>query len=269
MPAEIITVANHKGGVTKSTSTINLAVGLALTGRRVLCVDCDAQSNTTSVLGPRAGGKIDVEDDLYDVITGVVEARKAIVATRIEGLDLLPATLALSRLDQEMISMHRREEQIRRRLTPIMDDYDVIVLDLPPNLGQVVIAGLSAASLMILATDATEWGVEGVLSFVEWSAELRAAEVLTADLVGVLISKYVPEQIASREALDALVESGLPIFDTKVPLRTAANRMAKTGIVVGDKDADPDLATAYASAVVELLEKIQAVQERRGRHARA
>jgi chromosome partitioning protein len=105
VPAEIIAVANHKGGVGKSFTAVSLASGMAHAGWRTLLVDCDAQANATSMFDPED----QVEFDLLDVIVGGVEVAKAVVTTRVPGLDLLGSSLDVARLDQELITRHYRE----------------------------------------------------------------------------------------------------------------------------------------------------------------
>lgn len=204
--------------------------------------------------------------DIYDVIGRDVPVREAIVATRIEGLDLLPATLAAARLDQELIAKHRREEQVHRHLTPVLDDYDVIVMDLAPNLGATVISALCAATSLIVPTDVSRWGLRGVRMFLNWSEALRAADVLSADLLGVLLTMDEPNTIVSREVRGALVKAELPVFETRIPKRTAANRMIQHSLMIGDPGADPDLSEAYARVTVETIKRVTEVQAIRGRH---
>ncbi len=264
MPAEIVAVANHKGGVGKSFTAVSLASGMAHAGWRTLLVDCDAQANATSMFDPGD----EVEFDLLDIIVGGVEVTKAVITTRVPGLDLLGATLDVARLDQELITRHYREEQVRRALAPLREDYDVMVLDLSPNLGQLVITALNAATGLIVPTDASRWGSRGVAMFLEWAEELRRADVLTAELLGVVLTKYEASTRISREVRDELRGSEWPMFDTLIPKRVAAERMVADLRVVGDPEADLDLSEAYANLTAEVLERMTASLSRRGRHAR-
>lgn len=263
MTAEVIAIANHKGGVGKSFTAVSLASGLARAGWRTLLVDVDPQANSTSMFDPND----DVEFDLYDVIKGETPLDKVIRPTRVDGLDLLPSTLAVAQLDQELVAMHRREDRIRRSLDPVAQHYETIVLDLSPNLGSLVIAALSAASSLIIPTDASRWGRRGVAMFLEWSSQLRAAQVLSAELLGVLLTKYEATTKVSRDVLADLQGSRTPMFETLIPKRTAAERMVSDRSVLGDPGADPDLSEAYAKFTVEVMQRVAAAQE--GRHARA
>ncbi len=261
MPAEIIAIANHKGGVGKSFTAISLAAGLAQAEWRTLLVDCDPQSNSTSMFDPND----DVELDLYDVIKDRTPVEKVIRSTRLDLLDLLPSTLAVARLDQELVPMHRREEKLREALEAVAERYDTIVLDLSPNLGPLVITALTAASSLIVPTDASRWGRRGVRMFLEWSEELRDARVLTADLLGVLLTKFESGTRIGRE-VRADLRVNTPMFDTVIPKRVGAERMVDDLAVLGDTNADPDLAEAYARFTVEVMKRVTDVRANRGKH---
>lgn len=264
MKADVIAVANHKGGVAKTFTAVSLATGLARGGWRTLLVDCDPQGNATTMFDPND----DVEFDLYDLIKrhDDLPLAKVIRRTRIDNLDLLPSTLEVAKLEQDLVTMHRREYQIAMALAPAFHDYEAIVLDLPPNLGQVVIAALNAADWLVVPTDATKWGRRGVKMFLGWSEELRRAQVLSAEVLGVLLTKYEPQTRASREVLAGLKEDGVPLFNTTIPKRTAAEAMIGGLQVLGDPEADPDLSTAYANFTVEVMTLINEGRQRKGKH---
>ncbi|MFV1501373.1 ParA family protein [Mycobacterium kansasii] len=262
MKVEVIAIANHKGGVGKSFTAVSLASGLAQGGWRTLLVDCDAQANSTSMFDSDE----DDELDLYDLIAERAPIAQVIRKTRIANLDLVPSTLAVAKLDQQLVMMHRREYQMAMALEPVGDDYDAIVLDLSPNLGQLVITALNAADWLVIPTDASKWGRRGVLMFLEWTASLREHQVLSAELLGVLLTKYEPNTIVSRETLAGLQSDGLPLFDVLIPKRTAAERMVSGCFVLGDPEADADLAEAYARFTVDVMQRVDQGRRNRGRH---
>ena len=113
------------------------------------------------------------------------------------------------------------------------------MLDLSPNLGQLVITALNSAEWLIVPTDASKWGRRGVNMFLEWSTTLRKHQVLSAHLLGVLLTKYESQTLISRETLSRLRADGLPMFDTIIPKRTAAERMVSDLVVLGRRRRGP------------------------------
>jgi chromosome partitioning protein len=245
-----LAIANHKGGVGKTTTAVNLAAGLARTGYRTLLVDVDAQAHATFWF---VEDSEEVEFDLQDVISKGVPIEKTILRTRIDRLDLLPATLALAPLETELVLMTRREDRVQRSLVAVADSYDFAVLDLPPSLSLLTLAALVAATDVIAPVSATKLAVGGLGAFLAWTDDFRAEGLITAPLLGILITMADPRTRVAREVTDALHSSTLPVFHTIIPRRIAAEDQVGDRLVLGDPEANVDLAHAYRAFTHEVL----------------
>ncbi len=157
--AKIIAVANQKGGVGKTTTSVNLSACLAYIGKRVLLVDIDPQGNATSGTGVEKG---DVEECVYDVLVEDVEAKQVIKKTTVENLDIIPSTIQLSGAEIELVPTISREVRLKRALSTVSKDYDYIFIDCPPSLGLLTINALTAADSVLIPVQCEYYALEGL-----------------------------------------------------------------------------------------------------------
>ena len=155
----IIAVTNQKGGVGKTTTTINLAACLAQAGKRVLAVDADPQGNTTSGLGFE---KNDIENTLYNVVLGEIPPTKAIIETQIDNLRLLPSNINLAGAEIELIGFDHREFSVKTALYAVKEAYDFIVIDCPPSLNIITVNALTAADTVLVPIQCEYFALEGL-----------------------------------------------------------------------------------------------------------
>lgn len=240
-----IAIANHKGGVGKTVTAVNLAGRLAHLGYKTLLVDVDAQAHATLWFADS------VEADLQDVIMNNVALDEVILSTWIDGLDLLPATLALAPFELQLNQLTRREDRIKRVLQPAMARYDFIVFDLAPSLSMVTLAALAAATHVIAPVSATKLALGAFGTFAGWLAEFKEEGVITAELLGAVVTMVDPRTRSTREVTAVLAASAYPIFETQIPRR----------IGVEDYVTDRQLATdvvgeAYDRLTQEILAAI-------------
>lgn len=163
---KMISLVNQKGGVGKTTTSINLSASLAYLGKKVLLLDLDPQGNTTTGIGMNKG---DIDKTVYDVLTGRCDISDAIIHTKYKNLDLLPATVNLSGLDTEFFEKSKEEpnfvkgSQLKNKIELIRDNYDFIIADCPPSLNIITINALTASNSVIIPVQCEFLALEGIM----------------------------------------------------------------------------------------------------------
>ncbi len=156
---KIIAIANQKGGVGKTTTSVNLSACLAYIGKRVLLVDIDPQGNATSGTGIE---KAEVEQCIYDVLVDDIEAKVVVKATAVENLSIIPATIQLAGAEIELVPTISREVRLKRALEAVKDQYDYIIIDCPPSLGLLTINALTASDAVLIPVQCEYYALEGL-----------------------------------------------------------------------------------------------------------
>ncbi|WP_213421956.1 ParA family protein [Bhargavaea massiliensis] len=155
----IISIANQKGGVGKTTTSVNLSACLAHLGKKVLLIDTDPQGNATSGVGINKG---DVQNCIYDVLIDDADVRSAVMPTKVEGLSVIPATIALAGAEIELVSTISREVRLKHALDELKDEYDYIIIDCPPSLGLLTLNALTASDGLIIPVQCEYYALEGL-----------------------------------------------------------------------------------------------------------
>ena len=155
----MIEIGNQKGGVGKTTTTVNLGAALAFQGKKVLIIDMDSQGNATSGLGIE---RADVKQSVYEVLVDQIEAAGAILPTSRENLWILPSTLQLAGAEIELATADHRESRLKQAIEPIKADYDYILVDCPPSLGQLSLNAFTASDTILIPVQCEYYALEGL-----------------------------------------------------------------------------------------------------------
>lgn len=214
-PARIIAMCNQKGGVGKTTSTINLAASLAEYGRRVLIVDFDPQGAASAGLGINSN---DLEETIYNVlIDRKVAIADVIVPTRIPGMDIAPANIDLSAAEIQMVNEVAREMALARALYEVVDQYDVIFIDCQPSLGLLTVNALTAAHGVLIPLETEFFALRGVALLVETVEKVRDRLNPKLKIDGILATMVDSRTLHSKEVLERLYEAfGDLVFETQI-----------------------------------------------------
>ncbi|MCK2243854.1 MULTISPECIES: ParA family protein [unclassified Crossiella] len=214
-PAKVLAMCNQKGGVGKTTSTINLGAALAEYGRRVLLVDFDPQGALSVGLGVQPHH---LDRTIYNVImerSATIE--ETVLRTCVEDMDLLPSNIDLSAAEVQLVSEVGREHTLQRALRPVLDHYDYILIDCQPSLGLLTVNALAAADGMIIPLECEFFSLRGVALLIDTIEKVRERLNPRLEISGILATMYDPRTLHSREVMARVVEAfGDIVYDTVI-----------------------------------------------------
>ena len=246
-------MANQKGGVGKTTSTINLAASLATLEKSVLVIDADPQANASSGLG------VDIKEvdcSLYECIIDHADVRDAIYTTDIEGMDIVPSNINLVGAEIEMLQINNREEVLEKLLAPIRNDYDYILIDCSPSLGLITVNALTAADSVIIPVQCEYFALEGISKLLNTIKIIKSKLNPKLEIEGFLLTMYDNRLRLARQIYDEVKRHFQElVFKTVIQRNVKLSESPSHGLPVILYDADSTGAKNHLALAKEIIEK--------------
>lgn len=256
---KIITIANQKGGVAKTTTAINLSAALGQMGQKVLVVDADPQGNTTTGYGIRSEEKKTLKLTSYDVIMGQARPHEAIIETKFKNVSLMPATQELAEAEIRLIKFEgQKTVQLKKALLQVKDDYDIIIVDTLPSLGVLALNTLTACDSMIIPMQCEPYSLEGVAELFTTIKRIKKSVNKSLQILGIVFTMTDKRLMINREVMKT-IRRKLPedaIFKTEIPRNVKIAEAPSHGEPIIYYDPASKGAEAYMRLAKEVLRAI-------------
>ncbi len=251
--AKIISFANQKGGVGKTTSAINIAAGIGLKGKKTLLLDCDPQGNASSGVGIRRNR---IGATTYDILIGRARAEDAIIKTEYKNLSVLPSSMPLAAAELELADLEDRAFRLKNALESVKNDYDYIFIDCPPSLGMLTINALTASDGVIVPMQCEYFSLEGLTQILSTVKQVKRLYNPDLSLVGILITMHNGRLNLSVQVLDELKKHYADkLFSTPVSRNVRLSEAPSFGMPIQYYDKYSKGSSAYDDIAAELLER--------------
>ena len=249
----IIAIANQKGGVGKTTTSINLSAAMAASGKKILVIDTDPQGNTTSGFGIE---KNDLENTIYELMLSECSIKECILNDVIDGVSIIPSNVNLAAAEIELIGIDKKEFILKREVEWIKDSYDYIIIDCPPSLNLLTLSAMTTADSVLVPIQCEYYALEGLSQLIHTINLVKERLNPDLDMEGVVFTMYDSRTNLSSQVVEN-VKSHLNqrVFETVIPRNIRLAEAPSYGMPINMYDAKSAGAEAYMSLAGEILNR--------------
>ena len=251
--SKIISLANQKGGVGKTTTSINLSAALAAQGKRVLLIDADPQANTSSGLGVEIR---ELDNTIYECLVNGVDPHSAIIQTKTKNLSLIPSHIDLVGAEIEMLNMEQREQLLKKLLQQVRNEYDYILIDCSPSLGLITVNALTASDSVIIPVQCEFFALEGIAKLLNTIKIIKSKLNPSLKIEGFLLTMFDNRLRLSNQVYEEVKRHfGDLVFNTVISRNVRLSEAPSHGLSVLDYDPHSKGAQNYVSLAKEVIKR--------------